>query len=404
MNWFISNGAKSLHRYNTELLSDLSIVLSFSFIILSLLVIYFAMHLVERFRSFRDMNKRKELRITIMLLFVWVGMAAFIFFHINFLRLSLSYPTQYLIFWGSLIANFLTTVFADDQTQRIKNGGFGALAAGGVTAIATLISDKTGGEDQLFLLLFSFYGSMLGALFGWLVFALIASFMFYKYGKLLPFLELVTSGFGKFREQIILLENNPSLSKLQTWMQRFETEVRRQSSNIESDSNFKNSPNELKLSIYQQLIRFILMSAIEQFNLIYGTVQFRSTIITFYETDGKGRHDFALSYYGSNRRFRDLPFDSDSKAAEMVSGKIIETSKTFDTTDPGVASRESTDRYVSFTLFKLSEKSVLSVDWGQEETKQRLQDLEDRINESLVPLLGNLVKKIEKIRSQSLSK
>jgi hypothetical protein len=374
------------------------LLILFSIVFAIVLLGYAGASLVERYISYLDVNKKKEVRIIIALIFMWIIVSGVIIYLIQFLMPGRDAGLTYYILWASAIATFLSTVLADDQAQRIKQGAFGAVAAGGVTAVVALIQKE--GDTSVSYILYSFYGSTFGGFVGWLVFVFIAALTYYRYGVLMPFVELITSGFGKFRDQIILLENSPSLAKLQGWMERFERELRSQLYKVELNTDFKNCSEKQQLLFYKQQVSIILMAAVEQFNLVFGTVHFRSTIIRFPDITNKdenGCHDFELSYYGTMKRFKDTPFDAESKAYMMATGQIKGKSKTFDTNDMNVPAREPRDRYVSFILFKLTDMSVLSIDWAQDETKQRLQTLEDRINESLMPLLTDLMEKIEKL-------
>src|SRR4029077_10675356 len=94
------------------------------------------------------------------------------------------------------------------------------------------------------------------------------------------------NGFGKFRDQIILLENSPGANSLSVWFANISTGLNQQTQPLlaEIDLQGVDNPNKKKviqyrIEVLENMVSFILMSVVELFNVAFGTVRFRSTVI-----------------------------------------------------------------------------------------------------------------------------
>lgn len=71
---------------------------------------------------------------------------------------------NWLLITGSALATFVGSVMGDEQSERLKNGAFGAVAGTSIGGLAGLM------KNQPDLVILGFFGSVAGATVGWVVY------------------------------------------------------------------------------------------------------------------------------------------------------------------------------------------------------------------------------------------
>src|ERR1035438_7419698 len=101
---------------------------------------------------------------------------------------------NWLLIVGSALATFVGSVMADDQNERLKNGAFGAVAGTSIGGLAGLM------KNQPDLVILGFFGSVVGATLGWVVYFAI-SFLA-RNPKFRPALDFMTGGLKAVKESL----------------------------------------------------------------------------------------------------------------------------------------------------------------------------------------------------------
>ena len=324
----------------------------------------------------------------------------------------------FLIFLGSGLITFLSTVLAQKQDERLKNSSFGALASGVITLIITFLKKDNQQND----LLYAFLGSAIGAFNGWLVYLSIAVMAFLRYNVIIPFIELVAHGLDSMSDNIVSYENAQSSDKLKYYLERLASELNTRIGSLDNIAAL-DKVNEDKTDLatrkmllqqrkefLESIARFILTSIVELFNLVYGSMRFRASILKFqYTRDANGKKIYQegrhwLYYYGSGQPFRkDKTFDQTTSAYDMVSTGD-RTMELFDLSSDKVADRQAADRYQYFSLFRLNDWCILTLDWALKPdntvSKSIITTIQELLAYSLVDVLASITERIMHIDEQ----
>lgn len=68
-----------------------------------------------------------------------------------------------IMFVGSLAITLFSVLSAKEQAERLKNGGFGALASSSISILITMLQK----DNNVYLIAYTFAGCSIGALIGW---------------------------------------------------------------------------------------------------------------------------------------------------------------------------------------------------------------------------------------------
>lgn len=270
---------------------------------------------------------------------------------------AIAQSAQALVGLSAFLATFIASVMADEQSDRLKQGTFGAIAGTAVGGLAAVMNNKPD------LLLIGIFGSAAGAIVGWIVYLGLSILASRTWARRL--IEYHVTGLKGVREKLNLDEKNQLLTALNVWSQNFRGMVLRETHVILSISSSPDYNSWVKIAI-----RGWLTSLIDAFNLVLDALaekpEYRSriTLIVFGLSSGEpsGRH--WISYAGHQQSHKKKNFGRESIAYQVLSGE--RESPHFTTLER--ANREGQERvtagaYSSFFVFRLTDDVVLSLDW-----------------------------------------
>ena len=299
-----------------------------------------------------------------------IFMGGYIIFNWLNANIKLTYLTiEEIIFFAALFAGFLSTVLSEKQNQKLKNGGYATIITAGLSSFVSL--SQEGNNENI--VLFSLFGSTTGALLGWIFFFIIAIYSSVKYQGPLPFIELITQGLEGLRDQIIQKESERNCKELDNWLNKFYNNLSYQTNNVKDVVRNREQGNEYSISnklvneLIKETIRTSLVSFCEVLNFVKGYTNARASLILFGSKENKiiGKH--WISYRSGGKRFKiDEAFDDTSKAYKVVKDKtpwpcFVDTKKKGD----DIQQRsDANSRYDIFTLFKITNEIVLTIDWS----------------------------------------
>jgi len=321
-----------------------------------------------------------------------------------------------LVFLSALLATFIGSVMADEQSDRLRNGTFGAIAGSSVGGLAALLTKN---QD---LLLIGVFGSATGAIAGWLAYLALSVIASNKTGRRV--LEYHVSGLKGVREQLKIDERNLLLAALSVWSANFSRMIAR-----EREFILRGAIAERNYWI-QIIVASWLTGITDVFNLVFDALaekpEYRSrvTIIVFGRRLGvvEGRH--WISYAGRLPLHRKKPFPGHSIAFQVLCGKkespffervsdankegqnrdkdsnkgqgqLVDSDEEkkqdggLDDTTP--KSRERS--YKSFISFRVCENAVLSLDWPSQlkEDDPYVSVARDLFYLEIIPAISDLI-------------
>jgi hypothetical protein len=256
----------------------------------------------------------------------------------------------------AVLATFVGSVMGEEQNERLRNGGFGAVAGTSLGGVAALLTNETA------LLLVGAFGSAIGACAGWFVYLGLCWGATTKTGSRL--LEFHVSGLKGVRERLDSANEKVLLSALDRWTRNFSRLQDWQKSEVLCGSI---APRDSTL--VKHLIREWLVTITDVFNLMFEALArepgycMRVTILVYVRLNGGivGKH--WISYAGQLAEHRTLSFNDKSIGYKVL---IEEQPSPFFTTLENANStgqNRGTKDYVSFLVMRLNEYAVLSVDW-----------------------------------------
>ena len=263
-----------------------------------------------------------------------------------------------LVFVGAAVATFVASVMAEEQSTRIKNGAFGALAGSAVGGLAAIFA-----EDEK-LLVVGFVGSAVGALLGWLAAVLLCLWAStYNTGK--HVLVYLTGGFKEVREKLELEADQPLLDALNRWSEDFVRKMNRQ-----KEVTLQFAQNEQTNGCIRLTIGDWLVSIVSILDLLFGLAKrpkYRSrvTVIVYGKQDGGvlGRHWVSDSGALASHMKRD--FDDRSIGYQVLAGEL--SSPYFTTAEEAKlhAQDRGEERYRPFLTLHVNGSVILAVDWHE---------------------------------------
>lgn len=317
-----------------------------------------------------------------------------------------------MIFNGSAIITFLSHVLPQKDSDRLKNGAYGALASGIITLIISFVQK----EQSINYLVFAFYGSAIGALNGWLVYASIAFVVWIRYGSLLPLVALITRGLESMSDEIISIDNSEPKNSFRYFLNRLNTElnIRLLTKDdvplLDKATQSKFSPDALIELLTQRrnylisIVQYVLTTLVELLNLLFRTSKFRASIIRF-DKDETGQYkngNHWIFYYGAAPPYLESDdFGSNSQAKKFIQNPNDRSPKQFDLKNDNdkIELRRTADRYDYFTLFRLNEQCVLTLDWAKGKTGRDTftgtqKDIQTIIYNTIVDTLDSVTQRI----------
>lgn len=300
--------------------------------------------------------------------------------------------SEALVGLSAFLATFVASVMADEQSHRLKQGTFGALAGTAVGGLAAVI------DKQPTLLLIGVFGSAAGAIVGWIVYLGLSALAGQRWRWARRLIEYHVTGLKGVRDQLHLDERNQILSALNIWSQNFRGMVLRETHVILASSSSKDYNAWVKIAL-----RGWLTSLIDAFNLVLDALaekpEYRSrvTLVVFGSRSGEavGRH--WISYAGHQQSHTKRAFGPQSIAYQVLDNQ--KESPYFTTIERGNKegeTRGSTESsYSSFFVFRLNDSVVLSMDWPG---KHEVQDPYVNVAKALLqldvaPAMGELLDK-----------
>jgi len=259
---------------------------------------------------------------------------------------------------SAFLATFVASVMADEQSDRLKQGTFGAVAGTAVGGLAAVIDNKAT------LLLIGIFGSAAGAIVGWVVYLGLSVLASQRWARRV--IEYHVKGLKGVREKLDIDDRNQLLSALNIWSQNFRGMVLRETHVVLAGHPSRDYNIWVTISI-----RGWLTSLIDAFNLVLDALaekpEYRSrvTLIVFGSSSDQpmGRH--WISYAGHQQSHKKKNFGKDSIAFQVLSGQ--KETPYFTTVERG--NKEGEERassgptYSSFFVFRLNSHVVLSLDW-----------------------------------------
>ena len=282
---------------------------------------------------------------------------------------------SYLVFWNGLLATFLASVMVREQSDRLKQGTFGAIAGTGVGAFAALYS-----KDES-LLLIGLFGSACGALAAFVFYLLIALVAGSKKGR--AFVDYLLGGLEAVRNQLDLDRRERMSEAFGKWAINFNQMVSKDKAGfiVQPKGAHRNHWIIVVLTNW-------LVSVNNMFNFVFDVLakenkyRTRATIIVFRMKPEPAIGKHWISHSGALPRHKNKPFDTASIAYKVISGDLespyFTTVKNANaqaqnresqhangplTGDGHAAEGKRHQEYVSFFVFRLNDTTALSVDW-----------------------------------------
>lgn len=305
--------------------------------------------------------------------------------------------TPRLVFFSAFLATFIGSVMADEQSDRLRNSSFGAVAGTAVGGLAALLTKQEG------LVLVGMFGSACGAIVGWLVYLALSFMASGPRGRRL--LDYHISGLKGVRERLDFSEKERLIRSLSAWSANFSRMV-----STERNRILQNAQREEANHWIEVILKYWLTSVVDVFNLVFDALaekrEYRSrvTIIVFGKDDTStilGKH--WINYSGRLPAHKETPFPEKSIAYQVVSG--VKDSPFFITV--ATANKTAQDRgegnkldttpqkgsYSTFFSFRLNDRAVLSLDWpGQlNEDDPYVNIAKDLFYLQIVPAIADLL-------------
>lgn len=301
----------------------------------------------------------------------------------------------WLVFLSAFLATFIGSVMADEQTDRLRNSSFGAVAGTAVGGLAAVLT------KQQELLLVGVFGSACGAIVGWLVYLLLSFAASFPFGRRL--VEYHVSGLKGVRERLDLDEKARLIQSLSTWSSNFSRMVASERNRILQNAHQQEANHWIEV-----ILAYWLTSIVDVFNLVFDALakkrEYRSrvTIIVFGKESDKilGRH--WINYSGRLPSHKKIDFLADSIAYQVATGAkespffttLEEANKAQKRDEEGKQEGAPQPRsYKTFFSFKLNDNAVLSLDWpGQlDEDDAYITIAKDLFYLQIVPAIADLL-------------
>lgn len=295
---------------------------------------------------------------------------------------------NWLLILGSALATFVASVMADEQSERLKNGAFGAVAGTSIGGLAGLM------KNQPDLVILGFFGSVVGACAGWVVyFAMSWLASNPKYRTVLDFL---TGGLKAVKESLYVDSPATLIPALKVWCDDFSAMARKEKNQVLSIPQDGNWARFAKTTIETWLT-----TVVDTLALVFRTLarkpqyQSRVTVIVYGTRGGKimGRH--WIHYEGDLTPYRtSQDFDDTSIGYKVLSGLLPSPYFTTTETAQTRGQRRADDpAYRPFITFRINDNAILALDWPENlaENDPYVIEARDFFNRSISPLVAEVL-------------
>lgn len=264
-----------------------------------------------------------------------------------------------LVVWGSGLGTFVASVMADDQSQRLRNGAFGAVAGASLGGVAALF------VNSKILVLYGVFGSAIGASAAWLVYLFLAFVARKPAGRRM--LEYHIRGLAGVHDQLIADANVRLREALESWANNFARTIAREKEILVDER--KSIANNVSISL---AIHNWLSTIVNTFNLVLDAIaetpidyRCRATLVLFNCDDaGDWSGGHWISFAGRLPAHRGARFDTSSYAYRVLAEEFQSPFfTTAEAANKAGQERGGADRYYSFIVLRVNDRSVLSIDW-----------------------------------------
>jgi len=262
---------------------------------------------------------------------------------------------------GSGLATFVASVMGDEQDQRLKNGTFGAVAGTSIGGLAGLMT------KQADLLVVGFFGSVVGAFLGWLVYFALA-WLASATTTWRRILDFQVGGLGAVKKSLELDDQKQLLEALEAWRGDFTRMLLNQKA-----EHYKLEGPSFKLSSYLTIESWIV-SVVDFSGFFFETLakkknyRSRVTVIVYGKRDGTVVGCHWIKYSGQLAPYRtEQSFDSKSIGYQVLTSRL--SSPHFTTSVEAQQTgqkREDDPSYRPFYTFRLNDSAVMALDWPNE--------------------------------------
>jgi hypothetical protein len=313
-----------------------------------------------------------------------------------------------IVFLGSVLATFVASVIAEEQDQRLKNGTFGAIAGTTVGGLATLLT------QQKALIFMGFFGSVTGALLGWLVacgFSIWAAHS--EFGRTV--LNYLIGGWKGVVQKLDLEREEFLIEAMSRWEKRFVHRLQKERESVliaptnESIAMTMTSCLTATVDVFELLLHIAKRPEYRSrvTIIVYGKKPVppppapaapaalpaaRAPVPAAASGDIVGYH--WISYTGTlPAHKRTQEFDNKSVGFQVLTEKLA--SPYFTTGDK--AKSEGQDRglqkYRPFLTFRLNDCAILALDWPEDLTEDApfVVEARDFFQEEICPALQALL-------------
>ena len=265
---------------------------------------------------------------------------------------------NWLLIVGSALATFVGSVMADDQNERLKNGAFGAVAGTSIGGLAGLM------KNQPDLVILGFFGSVVGATLGWVVYFAI-SFLA-RNPKFRPALDFMTGGLKAVKESLDIDSPARLLPALNKWSGDFFAMAKKEKKGLLKMDQDNSWPQYARMTIERWLTTIV-----DTLALVFQTLakkpeyQSRVTVIVYGLLGGKITGKHWIHYEGQLTPFRtNQSFDEASIGYQVLSGALQSPYFTTTKTAQTAGQRRADDPAVRpFITFRINDSAILALDW-----------------------------------------
>ena len=164
-----------------------------------------------------------------------------------------------LVVWGAALGTFVASVMADDQSERLRNGAFGAVAGASLGGVAALF------VGSKILVLYGVFGSAIGAGAAWLVYLILAFVAQKPAGRRM--LEYHIQGLAGVHDQLIADANIRLREALHSWAANFARTIAREKDILLQEVGTREVNTSISLAIYNWL-----STIVNTFNLVLDAI------------------------------------------------------------------------------------------------------------------------------------
>ncbi|MGO4885218.1 MAG: hypothetical protein ACLP59_31000 [Bryobacteraceae bacterium] len=301
---------------------------------------------------------------------------------------------NWLLGGGAALAAFVASVMGDEQSERLKNGAVGGVVGTSIGGLAGLIK----GQPDLVIL--GFFGSVLGATAGWVVYFMLS--LLAPNPKSRTVLDFMTGGLKAVKDSLYVDSPTTIIPALNSWCDNFMSMARK------AQAGLLNMPQDPTWPLYAKgAIASWLTTVVDTFSLVFRTLakkpeyQSRVTIIVYGMAAGKITGKHWIHYEGQLIQYRtNQAFDDSSIGYKVLTRQSQYDSPYFTTskTAQDTGQRRADDpAYRPFITFRLNDSAILALDWPETldggENDPYVKAAREFFNRDLSPLIAEVLDK-----------